>query len=195
MDITALQKALSASYAKDTAFRAWLPARPSWGHCTVAALVVQDYLGGSILKASVKGGGTHYWNRLENGVEIDFTADQFDGPPDRRDVKQAYRQGVLQVEHVKLRYATFKERVAKNLEAVQTLDYVPWDRALEEAADWATPEAIGAAREFLATIRLTEIFERGIAVTTEDHEEADVTIAWNEDGEMQFGMTIISKGD
>jgi hypothetical protein len=195
MDIKVLEKALRASYAKDTAFRAWLPTRPSWGHCTVAALVVQDYLGGSILKASVKGGGTHYWNRLDNGVEIDFTADQFDGSPDRRDVKQAYRQAVLQVEHVKARYATFKDRVRKNLDAADTLEYIPWDRGLEEAADWATPEAIAAAREFLKSIRFADIFERGIAVTTEDHAEADITVAWNEDGEMQFGMTIISKGD
>lgn len=53
------------------------------GHCAVVALLVQDILGGEILRASLEevtgyeDMRSHYWNRLSNGLQVDFTADQF----------------------------------------------------------------------------------------------------------------------
>jgi len=46
------------------------------GQCAVTALIVQDYLGGEILRGTV-GEESHYWNRLPTGEELDLTASQF----------------------------------------------------------------------------------------------------------------------
>ena len=46
------------------------------GQCAVTALVVQDFLGGELIRAFVCG-ESHYWNRLPDGSELDLTADQF----------------------------------------------------------------------------------------------------------------------
>ena len=42
----------------------WSSRWPSKGKCTVTALVVQDYLGGELLRAPVED-VSHYWNRLD----------------------------------------------------------------------------------------------------------------------------------
>ena len=59
----------------------WRPDNPARGQCGVTALVVQDLLGGDLLLGEVHVDqtkiGNHYWNRLPDGTEIDFTADQF----------------------------------------------------------------------------------------------------------------------
>jgi hypothetical protein len=47
----------------------------------VTALVVQDLLGGDLVVGEVfvdqAKVGHHYWNRLPDGSDVDFTADQF----------------------------------------------------------------------------------------------------------------------
>ena len=51
------------------------------GQCGTSALVLQDWLGGTLLVADVcvegKLIGVHYWNRLPVGTEVDLTQDQF----------------------------------------------------------------------------------------------------------------------
>ncbi|MGZ4306040.1 MAG: YunG family protein [Solirubrobacteraceae bacterium] len=47
----------------------WSESNPASGQCASTALVVQDFVGGELLVADVKGGGgdtqgVHYWNRL-----------------------------------------------------------------------------------------------------------------------------------
>lgn len=49
---------------------------PSRGQCAVTALVVQDWLGGVLLRA-VTPLGSHYWNCIPLVGEIDLTRDQF----------------------------------------------------------------------------------------------------------------------
>ena len=67
----------------------WTPDNPARGQCSVTSLVVQDRLGGTILKTRVAG-AWHFYNSV-NGERLDFTADQFDVPivyedlPARRD--------------------------------------------------------------------------------------------------------------
>jgi hypothetical protein len=58
----------------------WTSDRPSIGQCAVTALVVQDLMGGQLVKATVEGFGSHYWNRLDSGEEVDLTRNQF--PPE-----------------------------------------------------------------------------------------------------------------
>ncbi|MDP3963227.1 MAG: hypothetical protein Q8Q39_01885 [bacterium] len=61
----------------------WKPENPLWGHCAVASLVAQNLFGGDIFRASMqrrgKVFGSHYWNRLQDGKDYDFTRDQFGG--------------------------------------------------------------------------------------------------------------------
>jgi hypothetical protein len=56
----------------------WQPGNPASGQCGVTALVVQDKLGGEILKTDVNG-AWHFYNRID-GKRVDFTMSQFDSP-------------------------------------------------------------------------------------------------------------------
>jgi hypothetical protein len=60
----------------------WSEASAARGQCGATALVVQDLLGGELLVAEVRHAdgsrqGVHYWNRLEDGEELDLTREQF----------------------------------------------------------------------------------------------------------------------
>lgn len=54
----------------------WSADNPSWGQCAITALVVQDGLGGALLRGTVRG-ISHYWNLLDGGGELDLTRGQF----------------------------------------------------------------------------------------------------------------------
>lgn len=73
----ALASRVRAAWSADTlADPRWTSSTPSLGQCAVTALVVQDELGGELLRAVVDG-VSHYWNRLPDGSELDLTRDQF----------------------------------------------------------------------------------------------------------------------
>jgi hypothetical protein len=81
-----IERAIRASWSEETcdpvALDEWSPDNPSRGQCAVAALVVQDLLGGELLLAEVLHAdgswqGLHYWNRLASGEEVDLTRGQF----------------------------------------------------------------------------------------------------------------------
>jgi hypothetical protein len=56
----------------------WLSHNPASGQCGVTALVVQDILGGEILKTDIDG-AWHFYNRIDER-RVDFTMGQFDSP-------------------------------------------------------------------------------------------------------------------
>jgi hypothetical protein len=75
---------LRAAWCRETASpscqEAWSEANPAFGQCAVSALVVQDLMGGELLRAEVPGFGSHYWNQLPNGEDVyllDTTRTQF----------------------------------------------------------------------------------------------------------------------
>ena len=70
----------------------WRPDNPAAGQCSVTALVVQDELGGEILKTDVAG-AWHFYNRID-GRRVDFTMSQFDSPIGYDDVPST-RQDAL----------------------------------------------------------------------------------------------------
>ena len=59
-------------------------ANPAFSQCSVTALVVQDHLGGMILKTSVRG-QWHFYN-LVDGERVDLTSSQFHKPLHYEDV-------------------------------------------------------------------------------------------------------------
>lgn len=72
-----LQSALTAAWSIKTSSR-WQPDNPALGQCSVTALVVQDLLGGDILKTEI-GSAWHFYNRI-GGLRLDFSAAQFFSP-------------------------------------------------------------------------------------------------------------------
>jgi hypothetical protein len=80
-----LRPILRAAWGPDTCdphdLQDWRPDNPARGQCGVTALVVQDLLGGDLVLGEVfvdqSKVGHHYWNRLPDGRDVDFTADQF----------------------------------------------------------------------------------------------------------------------
>lgn len=115
--ITKLKDVLLKSWGKDTAKGDWLPEVPSLNQCAVTALVVQDYLGGDLLRCKLDDGDSHYWNRLPDGTEIDFTEDQFEYTK-QKDVGETIvrdREYVLSFPDTLERYKLLKRKVMENL--------------------------------------------------------------------------------
>lgn len=93
---------------------AWNEAVPSKGQCAVTALVLQDYLGGDLVRAVVCS-ESHYWNRVPDVGDVDLTADQFpvyevEGPAEVR--TRAY---VLSSPYTRRRYELLRSRVEERL--------------------------------------------------------------------------------
>lgn len=87
----------------------WRPERPAHGQCAVTALVMQDLLGGVLLR-TVNEGVSHYWNRLPDGTELDLTRSQFDKwSPD--EIVERDREYVLSFPETQRRYDLLKERL------------------------------------------------------------------------------------
>jgi hypothetical protein len=92
----------------------WTVGNPASGQCAVTALIVQEALGGRIMRTSV-GDTSHYFNLLDDGEEIDLTAEQFPGglpwaPPEERS-----RQYVLSFPATEARHRVLKARTLREL--------------------------------------------------------------------------------
>ena len=59
----------------------WSPSNPARGQCGVTAMVLNDLLGGELIRGEVRVDGEftdyHWWNRVGMGIEIDLTREQF----------------------------------------------------------------------------------------------------------------------
>ncbi len=76
-----LFKLLLKCYCKETAYPSCKNEYnscydPTYGQCAITAMIVNDIFGGTIHKINVKGGGTHYFNKIGD-LYIDLTSDQF----------------------------------------------------------------------------------------------------------------------
>lgn len=72
-----LRVALESAWSIETSSK-WLPENPARGQCSVTALVVQDILGGDIVKTGVDG-AWHFYNLVED-ERLDFSGSQFQAP-------------------------------------------------------------------------------------------------------------------
>jgi hypothetical protein len=100
-----IRKAWSLESTKD-----WRPDNPAWGQCAVTALVVQDELGGTLLRGEVAGIGSHYWNRLPDGGELDLTREQFAPSVQITNPQERSREYVLSFPDTAKRYAVLRRR-------------------------------------------------------------------------------------
>jgi hypothetical protein len=117
--------ALKASWGSDTCFEPgeWSRNNPSRGQCVSSSLVVQDYLGGELVryKVEINGGFEMHYCNLVKGMIIDTTAMQYDEPVSMRiypvDLNGygSVREKRLSDELTKKKYITLKERVEKRL--------------------------------------------------------------------------------
>ncbi len=99
----------------------WTLENPLWGHCAVVSLVAQNLFGGELLRASLEGtefaaSRSHYWNRLPNGQEEDFTKAQFgDRYPIGLKAEVRPRSYVLSYPETVVRYKLLAYRLIKKL--------------------------------------------------------------------------------
>jgi len=111
-----LRAALAAGWGADTSAdgSAWPALNPPHGQCAVTALVIQDRLGGQLLRTTV-GGVSHYYNQLPNGVEVDMTWPQFPAGSVRAPSEERTREYVLSSPATTERYRILARRVANQL--------------------------------------------------------------------------------
>lgn len=110
-----LRQAIAESWAEDTSWPdSWNSQNPAAGQCRVTAAVVQDILGGEVLKATVSRQPlyTHFWNRLPDGQEIDLTADQFADGDEIPAGEPISRENLMRPEPMARTYQTLRQRVA-----------------------------------------------------------------------------------
>ncbi|WP_327241734.1 YunG family protein [Streptomyces sp. NBC_01320] len=82
-----IERAVRSSWSAETCtpeFRSrWTKDNPARDQCGVTAMVLNDLLGGELIRGEVHVNGErvdyHWWNRLGMGIEIDLTREQF-GP-------------------------------------------------------------------------------------------------------------------
>jgi hypothetical protein len=123
--LAALETAIRASWSPDTVDEddGWDPSNPARGHCDVTCLVVNDLLGGALLLADVylrdERIMAHMWNRLDSGIEIDLTRDQFRDGEMLRDVVVRSRPETFDISHPRYhryeKYLILAERVRERL--------------------------------------------------------------------------------
>jgi len=112
-----LKKALKNSWSRETSSdpNNWTSENPAWGQCAVTALIIQDYFGGDLLRAAIEGIGSHYWNQLPDGSEIDLTKIQFLTAITIPAGEIRLREYVLSYPATVKRYEILKQRVEKYL--------------------------------------------------------------------------------
>lgn len=113
METLAFFHAIQEAWCRETSADPdiWTPNVPSIGQCAVTAMVVQDGLGGDLLRSTVRG-ISHYWNSIPGMGELDLTRAQFgdgsvpDAAPIIRD--REYLEGSPETME---RYALLRERM------------------------------------------------------------------------------------
>lgn len=111
-----LRRAIEQSWDETTAAPGqWDPVNPAKGQCAVTALVVQDYLGGRLLRSvMVENQTSHYWNELPYGRDIDWTIQQFENHTVQTSFTRE-RSYLFSHPDTVARYEILKTRVAESL--------------------------------------------------------------------------------
>ncbi|HEX3379309.1 MAG TPA: hypothetical protein VHU21_05855 [Paraburkholderia sp.] len=109
-----LYRALARAWSGDTSSptHAWSATNPAQNHCSVTALIVQDYFGGEILTTRTSG-GTHFYNLID-GKRWDLTIGQFAEPIPFDDTRSSREAAFADTSPEK--YDMLKSRAAQSLQ-------------------------------------------------------------------------------
>ena len=108
-------KILVKVFSADTSFdsKGWSPKNPTYGHCAVATLVIDDFCNAKDKKiAKIKVNGvSHYFNVIDGNV-VDMTAEQFglENALNYSEMEFSTREYLLSNENTLKRYKTLKKR-------------------------------------------------------------------------------------
>ncbi len=135
LPVIALQWLLRKSATRETSKtpELWTPENPLYGHCAVATVIAEDFLGGTTKRGVFPeewrdklGYPSHYWNVLPDGTAVDLSKSQFpqDFPHDafmQEEVGEEFsldvRSRILANEDTRQRYELLLERMKKLLGA------------------------------------------------------------------------------
>lgn len=119
--------AIKTAAAKDTSADPdhWTPDNPLWGHCAVAALIIQDYFGGELRRIYLTSVPhlshlrSHYINILPDGTVCDATSEQFSTPlPADLPYEHRNRERLLANADTAARYLVLKTKVKQILDTI-----------------------------------------------------------------------------
>ncbi len=113
MTIEKCKSILKLAWTKETSFPGWrdrwAPNNPSVGQGAVTALVVNDFLGGKIMRCMTRN-GSHYYNLIDDKI-VDLTAEQFSKEQlDYSNSEQRSRGYLLSYPDTEARYITLLNR-------------------------------------------------------------------------------------
>ncbi|MER5949683.1 hypothetical protein ABT127_26885 [Streptomyces sp. NPDC001904] len=124
--LTDIERAVRASWDAETCppeSRArWTGDNPARDQCGVTALVLNDLLGGDLLRGEVHVDGVrvdyHWWNRLGDGLEVDLTREQFAPHEIVTPGTVIPRPPTAELRRLREEYELLRERVLDRLGAV-----------------------------------------------------------------------------
>ena len=105
-----LAKAVAKAWSSATA-RQWTSDNPAVGQCNVTAVVVQERVGGDIVKTATPH-GDHFYNMID-GQRYDFTDSQFTAPIAYDDRPSNRTEAMQQVTDAE--YQAMQEALARQL--------------------------------------------------------------------------------
>ena len=116
MILDELTKILNLSFSKETCCpglqKGWNIENKTLGHCAVTALIVNDFMGGKIMRCMCES-GSHYYNLINNKV-VDLTSEQFNQIPDYTKGEERTREYLLSNDDTKSRYKILLKKVKNN---------------------------------------------------------------------------------
>lgn len=126
MKISELKRIIEMSWSRETCYPmscdGWSIDNPSLGQGVITALVVNDFMGGKIMRCMC-GDISHYYNII-NGEVVDLTKEQFNGlVPDYDNSIERTREYVLSNEDTKSRYLKLLNNVRNNFKEYGTSEY------------------------------------------------------------------------
>jgi hypothetical protein len=137
LTLTDIERAVRSSWGQDTyppdARTPWNPDNPARGQCGVVAVVLNDILGGELMRGEVHVDGErvdfHWWNRLPGGLEIDLTREQFTAQEIITDGVVIARPPNTEIKRLKAEYELLRGRVFEALAARELELRLPPERA------------------------------------------------------------------
>ncbi|UQX04610.1 hypothetical protein [Streptomyces sp. RerS4] len=125
--LTDIERALRSSWSAETCtpeFRPhWTPDNPARDQCGVTAMVLNDLLGGELIRGEVHVNGErvdyHWWNRLNAGIEIDLAREQFRSDEIVTEGIVIPRPPVAQWPRLREEYELLRDRVLEKLSQQQ----------------------------------------------------------------------------